>query len=193
MHIELDHDMIIIDIETTGVGDSIYGINYSICELAAVKMNKNLEVYEEFYTYEYIRPIEDPLDKKSYMQAAMDTHKIPKEKLINAPKFEEVIGKFEEWVGPNKQHYQLASWGDSFDFPFMQAQYYKIGKKWPFFYRYMDLRSIFQWEKMKLGSHDEYKLKDYCREYGITVNEQAYHTARGDVYLLVKLLHAIGR
>ena len=189
----LDKDLIIVDIETTGVDENIYRMNYSICEMAAVKMNKNLDVYEEFYTYDYIRPLEDPNDKKSYMKAAMETHKIPKEKLIAAPSFEEVITIFEDWVGEDKMNYQLASWGDAFDFPYIQAQYYKIGRKWPFHYRYFDLRSVFQWEKMKLGCNEEYDLRDYCKDYGITISEKDYHTARGDVYLLVKLLHSITR
>lgn len=192
-HIILDKDLIIIDIETTGVDNPVYGMKYSACELAAVKMSRNLDVYEEFYTYDYIRPIEDPHDKKSYMKAAMETHKISKEKLINAPEFKDVIVKFEDWVGEDKEKYQLCSWGDSFDFPYLQVQYYKIGRKWPFQYRYFDLRSVFQWEKMKLGCNDDYSLRDYCREYGITVSEKDYHTARGDVYLLVKLLHSITR
>ena len=189
----LDKDLIIVDIETTGVDENIYGMKYSVCEMAAVKMDKNLNVYEEFYTYDYIRPLEDPNDKKSYMKEAMETHKIPVEKLITAPLFKDVMDRFEFWVGDDKKDYQLCSWGDAFDFPFLQTQYYKIGRTWPFHYRYFDLRSVFQWEKMKLGCNKEYNLRDYCLEYGITVSEKDYHTARGDVYLLVKLLHAIAR
>jgi DNA polymerase III epsilon subunit-like protein len=174
---KLDKDMIIVDIETTGR----HGMLYSVCEIGAAKVDRDLNVYDAFHSSKYIKPLE-----AKFLEESMNTHGITKELLVDAPGFEEVINEFIEWTGP-KGECALASWGIAFDFPFMQCQFYKLHKRWPFHYRYFDLRTVFKWEAILKGDYERRSLKDYCDLYEVKYDKDEYHTAIGDVKMTVAL------
>lgn len=174
---KLDKDMIVIDIETTGR----HGMLYSVCEIGAAKIDRDFNVYETFKTDQYVKPLE-----AKFLSESMNTHGITKDVLVNAPGFEEIINDFIKWTGPRGE-YALASWGIAFDFPFMQCQFFKLHKRWPFHYRYFDLRTVFKWEAMLQGDYERRSLIDYCDLYSVEYDKEKYHTAMGDVEMTISL------
>jgi len=173
--------IIVLDIETTGLN----GMMYSVCELAAMKLDEKLNKVDQFHTEKYIKPFEE-----KYLKEAMETHGINKEILDKAPGFESIINDFIEWCGP-KGESELSSWGISFDFPFMQCQFYKMHKRWPFDYRYFDLRTVVKYEAAWKGYKSKLSLRDYCDIYKVEYDLKQYHTAIGDVEMEVNLFKKV--
>ena len=176
----LNKPLIILDIETTGLN----GMKYSVCELAAIKLDEDLNEVGRYHSEKYIKPLEE-----NYLKQSMKTHGISKKTLEKAPGFETVINDFITWT--DKGESELSSWGIAFDFPFMQCQFYKIHEKWPFDYRYFDLRTVVRYESAWKGHIGKLSLKDYCDIYEIEYNPKNYHSALGDVEMEVSLFKKV--
>jgi len=179
---KLDKDIIIIDIEGTGLN----GMKYSVCELGAVRLNTDGEEVSHFHSDQYIRPLED-----KFLPEAMATHGISWKTLQKAPTFEQVIAVFEAWCKEHGDDFILASWGIIYDITFMQCQYHKTSRKWPFSYRYLDIRSLAKWETLKLGLVDDFNLMGYMDIWDIDQGDDVLHSAIGDVRMTVRLFQKL--
>lgn len=175
--------LIILDIETTGTDI----LTHSICDLGAVKLNDDLNVYDKFKTPNYIRPFTD-----SYDPEAMKVHNIPIEKITSnkTPHFKEVSQDFNDWVG-DFSSCMLASWGVSFDMTFLETSYNRVRCPWFFGYRYLDIRTLAHWEMNKYNFDDSLSLKEVCSYYNIPFEAHKYHTALGDAEMEARLLKKI--
>lgn len=135
---KLPNKYIAIDIETTDAeadkGDVI--------QIGAIVLNENLSTGEEFSTY--IAPTSNHRNPR-----AMDANKIPESVLESAPNNQSALDRFEEFAFRVDARPLLAAWGTYFDVTFLKAYYKKIGRKWPFSYRCLDLKTIAIWEQAK--------------------------------------------
>lgn len=130
-----------IDIETTGTE----GEEADVIQIGAVILNEDLSSTTEFNLL--LKPTSDYRSAK-----AMEVNGISEERLADALKAEDALQMFEDWaffhVGDRPL---LAAWGTYFDITFMRAFYKRLGRKWPFSYRCLDLKSIAIWEVSKKG------------------------------------------
>jgi DNA polymerase III epsilon subunit-like protein len=130
-----DNKYIAIDIETTDA-DSSKG---DIIQIGAVVLNEDLSIGKEFSTY--IAPLTAHRNPK-----ATEVHKISEEVLAVAPECNDALAMFEEFALEVDRRPILAAWASYFDVPFLEAQYAKIGRKYPFSYKNIDLKTIALWE-----------------------------------------------
>jgi len=131
------HNLVCIDVETT---DSNKYLG-SIIQLSAIVVDQNFNVIpaREFNTY--IKPLDDFRNPD-----AMAVNKISEEILRTAPTLQEALEMFESFCDEDDN---LSAWGAYFDIPFLRKQYEKIYRKYPFSYRYFDLKSVAIWEMAK--------------------------------------------
>lgn len=135
---KLPFKLICIDIECTSPDPKLG----SIVQLSAIKVDKDFTINKKVFN-EYIRPLDSYRNSR-----AMKVHKITEEQLRTAPNIWSVLEEFEKFCDISK-NVILASWGAYFDIPFLEKQYEKIKKPWPFQYRTLDLKSIAIWEMAK--------------------------------------------
>jgi inhibitor of KinA sporulation pathway (predicted exonuclease) len=131
-------DLIVIDIETTGLEPD----DYSVCQIGIAIADK--ETLTAYKTYEsLVRPLED-----SRFPPAMVIHGIAEKELNQAPSLGKVLMEMEALID-EPENYRLASWGIYFDIAFLKKQYEKIKRPYPFHYESVDIRSIVCWEMCK--------------------------------------------
>jgi DNA polymerase III alpha subunit (gram-positive type) len=133
----LPSKIICFDTETTDV-DKHLG---SIIQLSAILLDKNFEIVKGEEFNEYIKPIDNHRNTE-----AMNINKISEETLANAMSLNEVLELFENFCGKG---ITLSCWPANFDIPFLKCQYEKIGRKWIFGHRFIDLKTIAIWESAK--------------------------------------------
>lgn len=131
------HNLICIDLETTDSNKE----TGSIIQLSAVVVNKDFDVMKAREFDMYVKPLDTYRNPK-----AMSVNQIPEDTLTNATPLIDVLELFESFCDGDKI---LASWGIYFDISFLQEQYKKIYRKWPFSYRSFDLKSVAIWELAK--------------------------------------------
>lgn len=134
---KLTNKLICIDIETTDLNSDAG----SVIQIGAVKVTQEFKPKKFDSFMSYIKP----LTKHRNLQA-MACNTISENVLENAIELDEALEMFENYCGKNAV---LCSWGITFDIIFLQKQYEKINRPWPFGYRHFDLRSIATWEFAK--------------------------------------------
>lgn len=138
---KLPSKYIAIDIETS---DSEGDIG-DVIQIGAVILNEDLSMGAEFSTY--LQPTSPHRNPK-----AMEVNGISEETLAGAPTADQALDLFESWcVQYTGKRGLLAAWGTYFDVVFMRAMYKKLGRRWPFSYRCLDLKTIAIWEMSKRG------------------------------------------
>lgn len=138
----LPNKYICIDIETT---DSEADLG-DVVQIGAMVLNEDLSVGADFSTF--IKPLSAHRSKR-----AMEVNGIPDHILDMSPEPNEALDAFERWAfeASGSDRPLLAAWGTYFDVTFLRQFYKKIGRKWPFSYRCLDLKSIAIWEVSKKG------------------------------------------
>lgn len=131
------HNLICIDVETTD-SDNKLG---SIIQLSAIVVNQEFEPIRAREFDMYVQPLDSYRNSK-----AMAVNKISEEILKTASTLQEVLEMFESFCDEDNV---LASWGAYFDIPFLEKQYEKIYRKYPFSHRCFDLKSVAIWELAK--------------------------------------------
>ena len=180
-------DLIVLDIECTGSDKE----KYSICEIGAVRVCRtSLAVIDEFQSL--IKPYTPDFEPD-----AMAVHGIPPETLQKAPDVNEVLDKFEAWIGKGIldemacRKVTLAGWGSSyFDIPFIQETYKILGRSWPFDYKTIDIKTIICWEFAKQNKPFKGGLEKCSRRLDFTMNG-IHHRALDDARATVRILSAI--
>jgi DNA polymerase III epsilon subunit-like protein len=175
---QLPFKLVCIDLETTGLDMK----RASIVQLSAVIVNKQFEPIRGLEFNSYVKPLD------SYKEPnAMKIHEIPENIFNNAPTLEEVLIMFENFCLNEKI---LASWGTYFDIPFLKEQYEKIGRKYPFSHRTIDLKSIATWERAIDGIEIKGGLKHYLKSLDHDF-KGVQHDALCDIRNTVELLKII--
>ena len=135
---KLPNKYIAIDLETTDL-DPKKG---DIIQIGAIVINEDFTTGETFNSY--IKPLSDYRNPR-----AMEVNGISEETLATAPSSVWGLELFEHFALAVDRRPVLASWGAYFDIPFLEAYYEKIGRKYPFSFKSLDLKSIAQWEMGK--------------------------------------------
>lgn len=129
---------IAIDIETTD-SDSEAG---DIIQIGAVVLNEDGSMGDSFATY--MRPLTPHRNPQ-----AMEVNGISENVLAGAPSCLDGLIMFEAFATRFDKRPILAAWASYFDVPFLEAQYAKVGRKYPFSYKNIDLKTIALWEAAK--------------------------------------------
>ncbi len=176
-------DILLIDLEMTGLDSS----KHEIIQLAAVLLDKKtLKEKEIFNTF--IRPSKwanrDP--------ESMKVNKIVLDSVKDAPSLKKVIGDFDQLFGHNVV---LAYYGGPADMDFLRAAYKKTGKKFLFDYHYFNLWGLFfsyLAAKNKLKNSKKFagfSLDDFMKEFKLKSLQR--HDALEDCRIEAEVLRRI--
>jgi len=133
-------DLLVVDIETTGLDPGVY----SICSIGAVLLDKSdLKIKDSYYSI--VRPstiLKDNEEKKTFKIHGISLEQMIKEGKSFPVVMAELKAKYGKKVIP-------ASWGNYFDFEFLKAQCKRQEIEYPFLQRSIDIKSIVEWELHK--------------------------------------------
>ncbi len=177
---KLPNKYIAIDIETT---DADYRKG-DIIQIGAVVVNEDLSIGERFSTY--IKPTSDFRNPE-----AMNVNKISEEILANAMDAEEALSCFESFALDVEKRPLLAAWGAYFDVVFLKEFYRKIGRKYPFSYRCLDLKTIAIWEAAKMEDSVSGGVSAFLEKNGL-IFEGTTHDGLDDIVNTMKIIQFYG-
>lgn len=124
-------DLLLIDLETTGLDSS----KHEIIQLAAVLLDKKTLKEKETFN-NFVKP--SSWDKRN--PESMKINGISWEQVKNAPTLKKVLDSFQKQFG---RAVILSYYGGPVDMDFLRAAYKKIGKKFLFDYHYFNLWALF--------------------------------------------------
>jgi len=178
----LKKDLIIIDVETSGVSD-----NASIIQLGAVKFDSKGFWHQIPEFIACIIPYTGEWSKE-----AEAIHKIKQDNLFKyGHRLETVLKWFEEWAG-NYKNFHLAQWACGFDTRMLQLAYQHINRKYPFSYRAFDIASIVRFSFAYKGIlSKKCSLGDCAKKIGLDVDKNRQHNALYDAQLTAQVLETI--
>ena len=175
---KLPENIICIDIETTSI-DKEKG---SIVQIAAVAVNDEFEPIRAREFDSLVKPL------NSFREpSAMKLHGYTENELKLAPTLEEVLIMFESFCDKDKL---LASWGNYFDISFLQEQYKKIRRDYPFKQRSTDLKSIAIWEMSKKNIPISGGIKRFLRALNSEFKGVS-HNAIDDIKNTIEILRKL--
>lgn len=176
----LDHDLIIIDVETTGTDPK----TASVIQIGACKFSKEGKIHHSFSTY--IKPY-----KTEWSLEAQKVHNITPEYLTNHGNCVRIaLSDFHAWVeSVSKKHY-LAQWSCGFDTEMLKSAYEYSGIKYPFHYRAYDIASIVKFYLSCNGINPE-NLVHCAKMLGIDTRNFKAHNAEDDARMTALCLQEI--
>ena len=177
-------DYIVFDLEWNqcpyGKGRENADLPFEIIEIGAVKVNKDLEVVDEFYRV--IKP-------SVYRTLHFKTRKIvklSKSEMNNGDPFPEAVRAFFAWAGPDSY---FCTWGNS-DLTELQRnlRYYKMLELLKGPMHFLDIQKLFaiQYETM-----DKRRSLEYAVEYLNLDKEDSFHNALADARYTAAVLTGI--
>ena len=166
--------VLVVDVEATGLDPS----KHSLIEIGAVLLDENLKTIKEYSS------LVAPLPGREIYKESMAVNKISMEELKTAPDFKTVIDEFHEAFCLDPIVPTISGWNVWFDVDFMRVLYDKVGKKWPFGHRFLDLQSVAQFFSGFRGVSLE-KLVDYY------IKEKQTHRAIDDTRHTVQILRIL--
>ncbi len=179
-----NHDILIIDIESTGLD---YQRN-ELIELAGVLLDKKT-LKEKKHFRSFIKP----QHWRNRDPEAMAINKITWEELAKAPSLKTVINTFQKKFGDKVI---LAPYGTIMDTAMLRVAYKKIGKKypydyhvfdvWPLCYTYMAKKKLLVNKKRFSG----FSLNDIANHFKIKIPANR-HTALADCRLEAEVLRKL--
>jgi DNA polymerase III epsilon subunit-like protein len=172
---------IAIDIETT---DADHRLG-DVIQIGAVVVNEDLSMGSTFSTY--LKP-----ESSFRNPEAMAVNKITEETLESAPTSDRALANFETFCKFQAgDRPMLAAWGTYFDVTFLREFYHHIGRKWPFSYRCLDLKTIAIWEASKRGESAEGGVSKHLELLGLEF-EGEQHDALADIKNTMRIVQAYG-
>ncbi len=178
---KLPNKYIAIDIETT---DSDYAKG-DVIQIGGVVVNEDLCLGKAFSMY--LKPL------TSYRNPeAMEKNQITEEMLDAALEAETTLEAFEKFCWEVDKRPMLAAWGTYFDVGFLRGYYRKMGRKWPFSYRCLDLKSIAIWEAAKLGDSDSGGVTGFLERNGMKF-EGREHDGLDDILNTMRIIQHYGK
>ncbi len=183
-YMQFNKDILIIDLETTGLDST----RHEIIQLAAVLLDKKT-LREKKVFNSFIKP------KHWYTRSrpAMAVNKIKLSQLKSAPSLPEVISNFNSTFSKNVI---LTNYGGILDISFLAAAYTSCGEKYPFDYHHLDLWPlcyIYMASRKKLNNKKRFagfSLEDISRHFKIQVPKDR-HTALADCQIEAEVLRNI--
>lgn len=125
-------DLLLIDLETTGLDAS----RHEIIQLAAVLLNRKTLKEEEVFS-SYVKPLAwQRRDKES-----MAVNKITFEQIKDAPDLKTVLSQFNNFF--KAKQVILSYYGGPLDMDFLRAAYRRLKLAWRFDYHYFNLWAVF--------------------------------------------------
>lgn len=184
---QLDRDLIVIDVETTGVSIE----NSSIIQLGAVMFSRNGGIVEDCQFSKFVKPYKDEWSLQAYT-----VHKIDKEFLMTKGEdIKNTLEHFNFWVALfGKSHnFFLSQWSASFDCTMLELAYNHCGMKYPFHHRVYDVASFV---RLYLASQGKLKprqngLADCCEAFGLKIDNDKCHDALYDATITALLLEKV--
>ncbi len=125
-------DLLLIDLEATGLDAS----RHEIIQIAAILLDKKTLKEKEVFS-SYIKPLE----WVNRDLEAMKVNGIAPSQLKDAPDLKKVLGDFNRLFNPKTVI--LSYYGGPLDMDFLRAAYKKAGIKWQFDYHYLNLWGVF--------------------------------------------------
>lgn len=169
----LDRDLIIIDVETTGV---TYGVS-GIIQLGAYKFFRDGTIDENYFDI-YIKPYVD-----EWQPEAESIHGISKVFLEkNGVTLNRAIKEFFNWIGDNPNKYYIGQWACGFDKQLLEEAFLRENVKYPFTHRAYDISSVVRLFLAVNGICGK-NLKNCAEILGIQLQDFKAHNASQDAYL----------
>jgi DNA polymerase III alpha subunit (gram-positive type) len=165
---KLTHDLIVIDLETTGTYEYII-------EIGAVYLDSKLNMVDSFELL--IKPeaiIEPEIELLTGITNSM---------VFNAALFSDAIGMFENWVeGFDKfKNVRLCAWGNYFDANVFRSLYRKYNRKYPFSGTWYDIKTVVaMWHMLAGIKQDTMGVSGVVNTLGIKLPEGRFHRAGYD-------------
>ena len=179
----LDRDLIVFDLETSGISE-----NASILQIGAVRFSKKGKIQSEETFNQYIVPYTDEWTEQAY-----NVHGLKKEFLYkNGRELDEVITNFNKWIYQNTaRDIYLAQWSCGFDVQMLANAHKTLNIKFPFSHRSVDIASIFIFYIATQGGNTSKGLFECCKFLGIDTKTFKAHDALCDAYLTAQALERV--
>jgi DNA polymerase III epsilon subunit-like protein len=126
--------VLVIDVETTGLDPA----KHACIEIGAILLDEALNPVDEFSS------LIAPMAGTEVNEESMAVNRIRMEDLRSAPDYQTVIGEFNHRFCSNQSIPTIAGWNVWFDMAFMRILFERVGMKWPFGHRFLDLQSVAQ-------------------------------------------------
>lgn len=184
---QLDRDLIIIDVETTGVSIE----NSSIIQLGATAFSRNGKHIKDYEFSRFVKPYKDEWNLQAYT-----VHKIDRSFLLEKGRdILETLTEFNFWISQIGKPYTvyLSQWSASFDSTMLELAYKYCGLKYPFSHRVYDVASFVRLYLASRGGLDKIKigLADCCEIFGVKIDNDKCHDALYDATITAKLLEKV--
>lgn len=178
------HDILLIDLETTG----LFSSEHEIIQIGALVLDKHtLKEKKSFSTF--IKPKKWQKRNKE----SMHINKISWETLKDAPSLEEAIEKLQKIMPKNLI---LAYYAGVLDIEFMKAAFQKLKKQWPFDHHYFNIWGLFYgYAALHLPMNNKKKfagfgLEDFAKHFKIPVHGDL-HDALTDCRLEADIIRKV--
>lgn len=170
--LNLDRDLIIVDVETTGVCPK----KSSVIQIGAVKFSKEGQLHDTFNVY--IKPY-----KPEWTYNAEKIHKISKSYLDkNGINVKIGIGNFVSWANSISKKFYIGQWSCGFDTSMLKSAFEYSRIEYPFSYRAYDIASIVRFYLAMKGSKPEGLIR-CAKSLKIDTKDITQHNAEDDAKL----------
>ena len=193
---KLKKDLLIVDLETTGVNPE----TGSIIQIGAWIFSK-YGYLTDFSFSTYVAPY-----TREWTIGAFEVHRLEKSFLKEAgKKLNHALYLFERWVEncyPNHRtpfrQVQLAQWSCGWDIRYLQKAYDRAKRKYPFGYSQLDIKSIVTFQLALEGKLPKRKKRgcgeNFCaKQLNVIVEASQLHNALYDAKLSGQMLEQIIR
>lgn len=183
----LDRDLIIIDVETTGVNIE----NSSIIQLGAIVFSKEGYVTGNEFS-RFVKPYKSEWNLQAYT-----VHKIDRQFLEEkGSNILDTLNEFNAWVRKMGQyhHFYLSQWSASFDSTILELAYNHCGIDYPFHHRVFDVASFVRFYMASRGKlNKSMGLAECCDTFGVKIDKDKCHDALYDASITALLLDHVTR
>ncbi len=170
----LDKDLIIFDVETTGVTPLSSGIiQLSACKFDVADLTISTDVFDV-----YIKPYVE-----EWTEESESVHRISREFLEqNGITLNRALKQFVSWIGPYPKKFYLAQWGCGFDTSILKYGFDRTDLKFPFTHRSYDIASIVRFY-LAIHGISPGSLKECAQVLNVPTEEVTIHNAKDDTLL----------
>lgn len=164
-------DILIIDVETTGVDH----LKHACIEIGALLLDRDLNPIKEYSTFIA------PWAGAEIQPEAMAVNGISMADLERAPSIAQVIEQFDCIFQPTARKLFISGWNVWFDMGFLKMLYAKAERPWPFRSRMLDMQSIVTFHSGIVPQTQAETVKRF-------LGEEQSHRALGDTQQVAKLI-----
>lgn len=180
----LDRDLIVIDVESSGTDSE----KDSIIQLSAGIFTREGKISNYKMFDMYIKPY-----KFNWDDSAEKIHGLTVNFLnINGKDIAHALKSFLDWI-PSEctNNYYIAYWGGGFDSQILKSAFTECLIPYPFSYRTYDIASIVRFYLACKGVSSASKLEDCSKVLKIFTDNLKSHNAKDDVIMAMKCLEKV--